>query len=50
MNLADTDRLARSLSYMEAFHDACVARDGARAQAVMREALEWTLVYLVEAL
>ena len=50
VNLADTDRLARSLSYMEAFHDACVARDGARAQAVMREALEWTLVYLVEAL
>ena len=50
VNLADTDRLARSLSYMEAFHDACVARDGARAEAVMREALEWTLVYLVEAL
>ena len=37
-------------SYMEAFHDACVARDGARAQRVMREALEWTLAYLVEAL
>ena len=50
VNLADTDRLARSLGYMEAFHDACVARDGARAQSVMREALEWTLVYLVEAL
>ncbi len=50
VNLVDTDRLARSLSYMEMFHEACVARDGARAQAVMREALEWTLVYLVEAL
>lgn len=50
VNLADTDRLARSLEYMEAFHDACLIRDGARAQAVMREALEWTLEYLVEAL
>ncbi len=50
VNLADTDRLARSLEYMEAFHDACVARDGPRAQSIMREALGWTLAYLVEAL
>jgi DNA-binding GntR family transcriptional regulator len=50
VNLADSERLARSLAYMEDFHAACIARDGARAQAVMREALEWTLEYLVEAL
>jgi DNA-binding GntR family transcriptional regulator len=50
VNLADTDRLARSLAYMEEFHGACVARDGVQAQAAMREGLEWTLAYLVEAL
>jgi DNA-binding GntR family transcriptional regulator len=50
LNLADRERLARSLGYMEAFSDACAARDGPRAQGVMREAIEWTLEYLVEAL
>ena len=50
VNLADADRLARSLAYMEEFHGACVARDGARAQVAMREGLDWTLEYLVEAL
>lgn len=50
VNLSDADRLARSLAFMEKFHGACVARDGLRAQAAMREGLEWTLAYLVEAL
>jgi len=50
LNLAEHDRLARSLGYMESFHDACAARDGDTAEEVMREALDWTLAYLVEAL
>ena len=50
LNLAERDRLARSLSYLEALHDACLARDGEQAQRVQREAIEWTLAYLVEAL
>lgn len=50
LNLAETDRLARSLGYMEAFHAACAERDGRAAHDVMREALEWTLDYLVESL
>jgi DNA-binding GntR family transcriptional regulator len=50
VNLADAERLARSLAHIEAFHDACVARDGPRAQTAMRDGLEWTLTYLVEAL
>ena len=50
VNLADRERLSRSLAYIEEFHEACAARDGARAAAVMREGLEWTLDYLAEAL
>lgn len=50
LNLAETDRLERSLGYMEAFHAACAKRDGGAARDVMREALEWTLAYLVESL
>ena len=50
LNLAEHDRLERSLAYMESFHDACAARDGLAAEHVMREALDWTLAYLVEAL
>ena len=50
LNLADSKRLARSLAYMEEFYGACVARDGVGAEAAMREGLEWTLAYLVEAL
>ena len=50
LNLADRERLARSLGYMEGFSGACAARDGSRAESVMREAIEWTLEYLVEAL
>lgn len=50
LNLAENDRLERSLGYMESFHDACAALDGQRAHDVMREAIDWTLAYLVEAL
>ena len=50
LNLAEAERLARSLEYMEAFHATCAERDGRRAHDVMREALEWTLDYLAESL
>ena len=33
LNLADRERLARSLGYMEAFSDACAARDGPAPRA-----------------
>jgi DNA-binding GntR family transcriptional regulator len=50
VNLADAERLARSLEYMEELHRSCVERDGVQAQAAMRNGLEWTLAYLAEAL
>jgi DNA-binding GntR family transcriptional regulator len=46
LTIADAARFERSLQYMVDFGTACRRRDGDEAERVMREALEWTLVYL----
>jgi DNA-binding GntR family transcriptional regulator len=48
LTLATPERIDRAFAYMEQFHAACLARDGHRAQQVMREALDWTTDYVLE--
>lgn len=48
VNLGDAARLRRSCAFMVAFHDACARGDADGAETVMREAIEWTLLYLTE--
>jgi DNA-binding GntR family transcriptional regulator len=46
VNLADAARMRRSLAFAQRFQAACAERDGAAAQQVMRESIDWTLDYL----
>lgn len=50
LTVAADERLDRALAHMERFHDACRARDGRAAQQVMREALDWTMDFVVDEL
>jgi DNA-binding GntR family transcriptional regulator len=49
LTILDASRFAQSLELMEDFFAACRERDGARAERVMQDALEWTLSYLSDA-
>lgn len=46
LNLADADRMRRSLAFMERLRAACADRDGRAAEGAMRDAIAWTLDYL----
>lgn len=49
LTILDVSRFARSFVLMENFFVACRERDGARAERVMQNALDWTLSYLSDA-
>jgi len=50
LSLTEEYRFDRSLVYMGQFAEHCEARDGRGAQATIREALEWSLEYVSQAL
>jgi DNA-binding GntR family transcriptional regulator len=50
LSLTKEYRFDQSLAYMRQYGQRCRERDGRGAQAVIREALEWSLAYISEAL